>query len=1695
MAKKKYSPNDIRDIKDDWGLDELDTEKRPFSGSSVQKFVKDTFNNKLGYQRFYEAESIYKYFADEASADLYDSDPVTYSNLILAQHEGQYPYYATIKLNSASKVGIKSGTTGVYLNFDYDIKNNRTNQSTGEPAVATISVNHNGSTDTKILSLSYGKTTNLLLDPYLQEGSNIITIGVQGRTHTMASTQVAATYQVFKMSVETDFDISKYYSSTDTLVVDYSVSASQVKYLEWYLDGSDKPISIDTITQPTATGRVKNIDINVEEGVHTLQVRMYIMYNEEKFYSETHFYQFYVGKPDNIAIGISTTISSGTLILTDATLSIPCKQYEETSFSFAVIETKSRTLSVVIKDNDNPLSTIVTTYGEVQEFLYTPTSSGVHNINISCQDFSQDIQADVEESSIGMDEASTNNLVLRLLAKGRSNSEAEKDTWKYGEYSAKFNDKVLFGAQDGWQTEIDSEGNRSTAMVLKNGGVMEINLTPFKSNTTSTGKTLEIEYTSDDVEDDNAELITCLSESGVGLKITACEASLTSAGGISTSSKFKPRERQKIAFVISKSDKTTYPRFLFTILNGVFGFPAVYNIGDSFVNGVDRITFGNADGKATLKIYAIRIYDRALEFDEELGNYVVDSTNPVTLASENDVYIDGTTEVSFEKLQNILPTLMITCIGSENDFQKILDATDKKTFITGQLSYTHPDDPTLNFTATARVRKQGTSSLEYPRPNLKTDHYTNMLDAEGNPTPSFDGKYQTYQFKHTCAPCDVHTWKTDFMESSMSHNTGIARLWNDIMYNVQIGGEFVCRTKAQKAAVAVNHPYDVRTCVDGFPAIIFYRNGESGTPVFLGLYNFNTDKSDLGTFGWSEEGGAGHIEGYDPSGTECWEMLEEEGLCLMNSATDIADWDNKWDTYFEGRQPDGNTDTTNLKAFVQWVYSTKDDLAKWKAEKADHIDEWKMAAYYIYIMYYAAVDQVTKNSMLTQEGDGKWFFINYDNDTINGLNNSGFLKFLYDLMRGTITDPGTAYPYGYQGHDSVLFNNFEADETFMSKVYEMASAMYSAGLSYANSIDMFVNKQSKMFPERLHNASQEFKYLQSYLEGNTGYLKACQGTRESHVRYFLSKRSDLLEAMWAFGSYVSKSVSMRFNGVVEGKQGILVTAGESHYFGVRSNNTNVSVGNHADKGETITLDVPLASNYGNIIYIMGANKIEGIDYHNHILNLATLDVSGAYDATTGTKLKKLILSDDGTDINNILKNISGLSYCESLEEIDIRRYQALTSVDGLDTLKNLHILRAEGSGLTAFAPAAGTTFTEVTLDSSLSTLYLDKVTFTAVDSLTYEPSTSLRTLYINNVNWFEPNQSYDILSTWLDNVLESSEAVQKEVFSSAKITLLGINWLSVSEFTVLDIKRYLPEENLQMTGYVYFNYLVKSEYEQLLKAYGENVFKVDSTLRFDTSENIFVDLIGGIDSGSELYGKMLSGKVAQLKGIIFPLTTETPTYRLYDNTGTIATYDASNNTYTYNNVVLNSLTGEITTTVQKTDTSCIVDAYKSSSVYSEKYPIVVLGVTYVTEATLDTTEISDNSSLEWTERTLNVIWQPTDYTVAPINPIVKKVGGSSNIELVSWDADTSKLTVRSVRPTSASEEAYFGISWLANDQSYFQQVTVKLIYKPIDSITITGTDTLTELAGTAEYTLSFTPSDANVKVKDWAVNIGDGSKN
>lgn len=237
-------------------------------------------------------------------------------------------------------------------------------------------------------------------------------------------------------------------------------------------------------------------------------------------------------------------------------------------------------------------------------------------------------------------------------------------------------------------------------------------------------------------------------------------------------------------------------------------------------------------------------------------------------------------------MASYLPVMVIT-----GNIPVIEGTTDKKLPIIVDADYTNLQDPTRTFsTKNATLTGQGTSSMTYPKKNFrlytqKSDE-TILYDANGNVVED-----RLYSFKSGAQPVNCWCFKADFAESSGTHNTGVARLWNDVMKNTQLDGKYVLRTKAQSAAIENNYEYDVRTAVDGFPILMFYRLTENSPLIFIGKYNFNNDKSTESVFGFTDLYKDGN-KIFDASKVECWEFLDSANpLALFN---DVSNFDSGW---------------------------------------------------------------------------------------------------------------------------------------------------------------------------------------------------------------------------------------------------------------------------------------------------------------------------------------------------------------------------------------------------------------------------------------------------------------------------------------------------------------------------------------------------------------------------------------------------------------------------------------------------------------------------------------------------------------------------------------------------------------------------------------------------------------------------------
>ena len=469
----------------------------------------------------------------------------------------------------------------------------------------------------------------------------------------------------------------------------------------------------------------------------------------------------------------------------------------------------------------------------------------------------------------------------------------------------------------------------------------------------------------------------------------------------------------------------------------------------------------------------------------------------------------------------------------------------------------------------------------------------------------------------------------------------------------------------------------------------------------------------------------------------CVETLDN-GNALANFST-MDEFDEKWEDAFEFRYPEiveepdpkdyqdsngnwadkegydkdyaqylvdleywKNTHLKPFKHFAEWIYSTKwcdvngdilEGLSeeeakrrreKFATEKWQHIDVWKMAAYYIYLMRFGAVDQVVKNSMLTSEGpfafnkNGvkygewdstdvssplygryyKWYYINYDNDTVMGVKNDGSLKYGPEITRKDMEGEGTNKTPIYAGYTSTLWNNIEYDEEFQD-IIRVADRGISKTLTYKKAIEMFDVEQVGKWCERIYNKDAEYKYISPYMadwkysgsddkaENFTDKLFMLQGSRTAHRRWWLSRRFNLFDGKWSSGDYATKFVEVKCNyGSIGDKFSAI--AGANAYFGYQINNKTFGdakggVTQEYKANTEIEWELRKVINIGDPIAIYGSNDILELNLQGISKNLSSVAFHFGDNEDLSNKLERLIL---GIKEEDLVSNSSYKAYTD-----------------------------------------------------------------------------------------------------------------------------------------------------------------------------------------------------------------------------------------------------------------------------------------------------------------------------------------------------------------------------------------------------------------------------------------------------------------
>lgn len=544
---------------------------------------------------------------------------------------------------------------------------------------------------------------------------------------------------------------------------------------------------------------------------------------------------------------------------------------------------------------------------------------------------------------------------------------------------------------------------------------------------------------------------------------------------------------------------------------------------------------------------------------------------------------------------------------------------------------------------------------------------------------------------------------------------------------------------------------------------------------------------------------------------------------------------------------------------------------KFRVEKYDHFEMEKMAAYYIYLMRFGGVDQVVKNAMLTTEGSddneghpewpSKWFYINYDNDTILGVKNNGHLVFDPYITRETKEVGGA---YAYAGRESTMWNNLEADAEFISLVSTVDEKLHTLnGLSYINAIDMYNNKQAGQWCERVYNMDAQYKYIDSYVsptvsetsgEADLDYLFDVQGPRSAHRKWWLSKRFNIFDSKFVTGDFLNLAVVLKvqMDNVNEDKN-VVLTSGEDIYYAIGGNNGVYYITPNAVlSGDDCLLPIVKGTQIGTPISIYGAPNIEKLDFRNMTQYMNQLELTNLYAPTIGTKLKKLYLGDkDNPVINSVgdLK-ISGFGNLEKCEVMDFTAMTTMPSISELNKLKNLKEFYAAGTNMTSMQFADGGVIEKVEASSNIETLIFKRLPNMTFDNLGIygirnengkavkvknETFGKLFQLTIHECPKMMNNPEFVL--NWLK--LKKSEGENLGRFT---LDMDGVDWT----FNTIDDLSILNEVgtttgNLKMAGKIHINKVLSiNEVRKLQNIFGKNCFEDDAQLRITAAAGVYI---------------------------------------------------------------------------------------------------------------------------------------------------------------------------------------------------------------------------------------------------------------
>ena len=408
---------------------------------------------------------------------------------------------------------------------------------------------------------------------------------------------------------------------------------------------------------------------------------------------------------------------------------------------------------------------------------------------------------------------------------------------------------------DGWL--VDENTNARCLRVL-DGEKIDIKYDAYSDDTPSQGLTIEVDFATRNVTDEDGTLLQMGTRStvddylvGFWLKAQeSCMMTMEKRVDGSQNWTYSKNKRTHVAINIVPNLYSQGVNYVRVFINGIISREFVYSDNDSFWQSVDGIkkTGGIviAPQGADIDIYGLRIYKKSLSATDIRQNRLSSFSTideKKSFKEKNDI-LGESGLISYSKAYEKYNTLL---------YKGSVPSLKSPTETVGDVVVHKVGDKAHSGTLYNMTRKgQGSTSKKYWTWNIQSDF--KREDSKWVDENGIDHG-QCYQNADGLPMAKKLVDKRNWASSMQSHKMGATKLYNDLYKEVVGKNEITSQEGMENCRVAVYED----------PFLVFQQTENDSEPVFIGLGTFGSGKADKPTFGYDKEksGDMLMIEGSD----------------------------------------------------------------------------------------------------------------------------------------------------------------------------------------------------------------------------------------------------------------------------------------------------------------------------------------------------------------------------------------------------------------------------------------------------------------------------------------------------------------------------------------------------------------------------------------------------------------------------------------------------------------------------------------------------------------------------------------------------------------------------------------------------------------------------------------------------------------